>query len=82
MAVQTRRMTVEEFDQIALQPTNAQRRLEYIGGEMIEVVSNNYASEVAARILGYIFAYILQHDIGARDRRGWRLSGGGRAVYP
>ena len=64
MAVQTRRMTVEEFDQIALQPTNAQRRLEYIGGEMIEVVSNNYASEVAARILGYIFAYILQHELG------------------
>jgi Uma2 family endonuclease len=45
-------------------PENAARRLEYIGGEIVEMVSNNYSSEVAARILGYIFAYLLQHDMG------------------
>lgn len=50
MAVQTRQMTVEEFDQFAAQAGQAGRLLEYVGGEIIEVVSNSYASAVAARL--------------------------------
>jgi Uma2 family endonuclease len=64
MAVQTQQYTVEEFDQMVMLPENTDRRLEYIGGEIVEMVSNNYSSEVAARILGYIFAYLLQNNIG------------------
>jgi Uma2 family endonuclease len=64
MAVQTRQHAVEEFDQIVMLPENANKQLEYIGGEIVEMVSNDYSSEVAARILGYIFAYLLQNNIG------------------
>ncbi len=51
MAVTTQPMTAEQFERLALQPENAERRLEFVGGEIVEVVSNNYSSMVAARIL-------------------------------
>jgi Uma2 family endonuclease len=51
MVAQERFYTVEEFEAIAAQPQNRERRLEFIGGEIIEVVSNNYSSKVAAKIL-------------------------------
>ena len=64
MAVQTRPVTVEEFDQIVMLPENADRRLEYIGGEIVEMVSNSYSSEVAARILYWITHYVIQNNLG------------------
>jgi Uma2 family endonuclease len=64
MVVQTKRYTVEEFDQWVLLPENADRLFEYIGGEIVEVVSNQYPSQIAARISGFIFMYLLQHNIG------------------
>jgi Uma2 family endonuclease len=64
MAVQTRAYTVEEFDQFAALPENAERRLEYIGGEIIDVVSNSYSSEVAVNISFFIKLYLRQHGIG------------------
>ncbi len=51
MAVTTQPITVEEFERLALQPEHADRRLEFVGGEINEVVSNSYSSLVAARIL-------------------------------
>jgi Uma2 family endonuclease len=51
MAVQTQRMTVEEFERFAERPENANRRLEDIGGEVVEVASNSYSSLVAGNIL-------------------------------
>ncbi len=42
MAIQSR-LTVEEFDEIATRPENREKRLEFIGGEIVEVVSNNYS---------------------------------------
>ena len=51
MAVTTQPITVEEFERLAAQPQNADRRLEFVGGESVEVVSNNYSSVVAARVL-------------------------------
>lgn len=64
MAVQTRRMTVEEFDQFIQQPENADRLFEYVGGEIIEVVSSNYSSEVAARVLIEIGIFVKNKDLG------------------
>jgi Uma2 family endonuclease len=64
MAVQTRRMTVEEFDQFIQQPENAERLFEYVGGEIIEVVSSNYSSEVAARILIEIGIFVKNKNMG------------------
>ena len=37
---------------------------EYIGGEVVSVVSNNYCSMVAAKILTFIGMYLLEHNIG------------------
>ena len=64
MAVQTRPYTVEEFDQMVMLPENADRRLEYIGGEIVEMVSNNYSSEVAARILYWISNHVIPNNLG------------------
>ena len=64
MAVQTRRYTVEEFDRMARLPENAERRLEYIGGEIVSVVSNSYSSEVAANILISVGSYVKSRKLG------------------
>ena len=63
MAVQTN-VSVEEFERIAALPENAQKRLEYIGGEIVEVVSNSDASEIAIRIAMKIGIYVEAHDLG------------------
>lgn len=69
MAVSTKpqtrlRMTAGEFDAYALLPENRERRLEYIAGEVIELVSNDIASQVSARVNGFLFMYLHQNDIG------------------
>jgi len=64
MVTHTRQYTVDEFDAFIERPENADRLFEYIGGEIVEVVSNNYASEVAARILIKIGVYVESHNAG------------------
>src|SRR5258706_16357175 len=65
MAVQSKsHVTVEEFDRIAGLSENRDKRLEFIGGEVVEVVTNNYASWVASRILIAIGGYIEAHHLG------------------
>jgi Uma2 family endonuclease len=54
------RTTVEEFEALAMQD---ERRLESIGGEVVEMVSNNYASAVAANFIFYLKSYLLQKNI-------------------
>lgn len=73
----TRHSTVEEFEQFVEQPENADRLFEYIGGEIVEVPSNLYASLISSRILGFIFMYLLQHDIGyvSGEAGGYMVSG-------
>lgn len=63
MVTQTR-VTVEEFDRIAALSENADKRLEFIGGEIVEVGSNNYASEVAATVLAAIGIYVKRNNLG------------------
>ena len=77
MAVQTQRMTVEEFERYVELPENADRLFEYIGGEVVEVPSNAYASKIASRINGFIFMYLLQHDIGhlTGEAGGYKVAG-------
>ncbi len=61
MAVRAPRITAEEFERFAALPANADRRLEYIGGEVIEVVSNQVSSALAYRIGLFIGMYLMQH---------------------
>lgn len=63
MAVRER-LTAAEFDHIASLPENREKRLEYIGGEIVEVGSNNYASQVAGIILFFVQLFIRERGIG------------------
>lgn len=56
--------TPEEFDQFVLLPENADRSFEYCDGEILEMVSNNYSSEIAAIILAEIRLYVKNKNLG------------------
>src|SRR3972149_1282672 len=74
MAVQSHRMTVDEFKQFAALPENADRLLEYIGGEIVDVVCNGYSSLVAANVLFLIKLYL-------RENGNWAYVTGEAAGY-
>lgn len=57
-------MTVEEFEAFATLPENGDRRLEWIEGEIHEVVSNNLSSGVGMRIAALVGAHIINNDLG------------------
>jgi Uma2 family endonuclease len=78
MAVGTKHITVEEFEQFVALPENAERRFEYAGGEVAEVVSNNYSSLVAARILIRIGSHVESKGLGyvTGADGGYRVAGG------
>src|SRR5260221_13453387 len=63
MVTQTR-VTAEEFDEIAALPENTDKRLEFIGGEIKELVSETYASEIAALVLGKVIAFVTLNKLG------------------
>jgi len=57
-------VSAEEFMQIALDPANADRRLQRIDGEIIEVVSNNKASESAINVSGELYSFVRPRKLG------------------
>src|SRR5690242_402379 len=57
-------LAVEEFDRIASLPENAHKRLEFIGGEIVEVVTNNYCSLVAMRFGIEVGSFIKGKNLG------------------
>ena len=77
MAVQARRYTVEEFDRFVELPGNADRLFEYIGGEIIEVPSNPYASEIAGIIFGELYIFLKGKEWGhlTGEAGGYMVSG-------
>jgi Uma2 family endonuclease len=64
MVAQPKPMPVEEFDRFIERPENANRIFEYIGGEIVEVPSNPYASNISARINRRIGNFVEEHDLG------------------
>lgn len=62
--VQTQRTTLEDFERYIAQPGNENRLFEYIEGEIVEVVTNSYSSEVAANILIQVGAYVQKRKLG------------------
>lgn len=64
MVLQTKYITLEEFEAFLRLPENADHDFEYIGGRIVEVVSNNYSSELAILIATYIGIYLLKNRIG------------------
>lgn len=64
MGVRTQRYTVEEFDRLVMLPENADKRLEFVDGEVSDVVSNSYSSEVAARLLIRVGVFVESKKLG------------------
>jgi Uma2 family endonuclease len=64
MAVQARHVTVEEFGQFVMLPENAERLFEYIGGNIVEVVSNSKSSKLGLFIGGKIITFVVEHGLG------------------
>lgn len=61
-----KRTTVEEFERFIYEPENISREFEYIGGEIVSVVSNNYSSEIASIINFYIRLHLKENKMGGR----------------
>ena len=79
MAVQTHlRVSIEEFEKIAALPENRDKHLEYIGGQIVEVVSNSLSSQIAIRMAAKISVHVETNDLGyvTGADGGYRVSGG------
>ncbi|MBX3084437.1 MAG: Uma2 family endonuclease [Anaerolineae bacterium] len=57
-------MTLAEFEEFAALPANRDRRLEFIDGEMIELVSNEISGHLTLLLSSLITIYVTQHDLG------------------
>lgn len=57
-------VSLDEFMRIALDPANADRRLQRIDGEIVEHISSNYASQIAATLTCEVGIFVRQHKLG------------------
>jgi Uma2 family endonuclease len=57
-------MSAEEFDEFVYRPENFERRWELIDGEVIEVPSNPYSSEVAILISAMLVMFVRPRGLG------------------
>lgn len=64
MKIDTVTITAEQFDAFVRLPENVERLFEYIGGEIVEVPSNPFASYISARILRRIANFVEDNDLG------------------
>ncbi len=55
--------TAEQFNAFVHRPENVDKRFEFIGGEIVEVPSNAYVSEIAAQIIFLIKLFLSQNSI-------------------
>ena len=60
----TTKTPVEAFDAFVQQPENADKLYEYVGGEIVEVPSNPYASKISQIISGEIYAFLKGKNLG------------------
>ncbi len=58
------RVSLEAFEQFIALPENANRDFEYVGGKIIETVSNNYSSLVASILTGEIYPIVKKEKLG------------------
>jgi Uma2 family endonuclease len=78
MADGTKQYTVEEFDRFVDLPENADKLFELIGGEIVEVPSNPYVSEIASNISFFLKLYLRERGIEGHvtgEAGGYRVFG-------
>jgi Uma2 family endonuclease len=64
MVVQKKTYTIAEFQQIADLPENADRILELVEGEIIEVSPSFVPSAIAALIIFHLNQYVVERNVG------------------
>lgn len=64
MAIKAPPMTAEEFEKYLLLPENSGRRLELIGGEVVELLPDECSRRMTIRFARLMKAYLDQHPIG------------------
>lgn len=57
-------VSADEFMRIALAPTNIDRRLQRIDGEIVELISSYNASVIAAMLTCEVGIFVEQHQLG------------------
>lgn len=57
-------LSVEEFDEWVYLPENINRDFEYIGGKIVEVVSNGVSSCIGAYIGGVLSVFVKRKNLG------------------
>lgn len=75
-------ISVEQFDKLLERPENADKRLEYIAGEVVEVPSNPFVSKIAAFIIHLLLTYLDKNDIGHVTGEGGGYHIGGERYAP
>jgi Uma2 family endonuclease len=77
MSIQTHPITRDEFERLAVLPENANRHLEFLEGELIEMVSNSRSSMLAYQIGSEIGVFVRQHKLGfvSGEAGGYRVNG-------
>ncbi len=76
-----RTMTVEEFEAYALLPENADRRLEWHDGEVIELTTNSLSSRIGIRLTSLLWAFVEAHGLGeVTDAQGGYIVNGLRSI--
>ncbi|MEM9951560.1 MAG: Uma2 family endonuclease [Chloroflexota bacterium] len=63
MTIPTTQMSVDTFDEWIFLPENDGLSYEYIGGEIVEVVSNNYSSKIAFEIGFHIRLFMKENNL-------------------
>jgi len=78
MVAQAKHFTVEDFDQFVDLPENVDKLFEYIGGEIVEVPSNAFASEISSDVSFFIKLFVRQNKIAGHvtgEAGGYMVSG-------
>lgn len=78
MVLQTRLVTVEAFEAFVDLPANQDRLFEYIGGEIVEVPSNAYVSELAIELAFLIKLHLREQNIDGHvtgEAGGYQIAG-------
>lgn len=78
MVIQTRLMTVEEFEVFVDLPQNDDKLLEYIGGEIVAKLPNVYVSEIAQYIAFFLRLFLREHKLEGHitgEAGGYKVAG-------
>jgi len=64
MVANIKPVTVQDFDAFVFLPENGDKHFEYVGGAIVEVVSNNKSSRIGLYIGGRLSVFTEEHDLG------------------